>query len=103
MEDFFGHCGKLPNRSDFFHRPFDDRHTQPYPLMEGGIKIEIIKKIVRDPMLLNMIFEAIKIRINQEDEVFILRIERVTVIFVSQFGQNLNSLKNSNFKISLSF
>ena len=31
---------------------------QPYPFMEGGIKIEVIEKLVRDPMLQNMIFKA---------------------------------------------
>ena len=28
--------------------------------MEGGMKIEVIKELVRDPMLLNMIFKANK-------------------------------------------
>lgn len=54
-------------------------------------------------MLLNMFLKLIKIRINPEDELYILKIERVTVIFVSQVGRNLNILKNSNLKIWLSF
>ena len=51
----------------------------------------IIKKLVRDPILLN-------IRINPEDELFILKIERVTVIFVSQVGRNLNFLKKIKYQ-----
>ena len=69
----------------------------------GGIRKEVIKKFVRGPILQNMILKLIKIRINQEDELFILKIKRVMVIFVNQVGQNLNLLKNSNLKISLSF
>ena len=31
---------------------------QPYPLVEGAMNNEVIEKLVGDPMLLNMIFEA---------------------------------------------
>ena len=55
----------------------------------GGIKIEVIEKLVRDPMLLNMIFKANEIK----NKSCILKIERVTVIFMSEVGQNLNFLK----------
>ena len=54
-------------------------------------------------MMLNMILKANKIRINPEAELCILKIEPVTVIFVSQVGRNINFLKHSNLKISLSF
>ena len=43
-------------------------------------------------MLINI--NLTKIRINPKYEPCILEIERVTLIFVSQVGRNLNSLKN---------
>ena len=61
--------------------------------MEGGIKIKVIKELVRDPMLLNMIIKATKNKNKSRRWLFILKIERVTVIFVSQVRQNLNFFK----------
>ena len=43
-----------------FWTQFDFKFFNPTPSWRGGIKIEVIKKLVRDTMLLNMIFKATK-------------------------------------------
>ena len=58
--------------------------------MEGGIKNKVIEKLVGNPMLRNIIFKANKKRINQKDEPYILKIERVTLISVSPSKRLLN-------------
>ena len=43
-----------------FWTQFEFKFFNPTPSWRGGIKIEVIKKLVRDQMLLNMIFKANK-------------------------------------------
>ena len=47
-------------RKQKFLTKFEFKFFNPTPSWRGGIKIEVIKKLVRDPMLLNMIFKANK-------------------------------------------
>ena len=43
-----------------FWTQFEFKFFNPTPSWRGGIKIEVIENLVRDPMLLNMIFKATK-------------------------------------------
>ena len=55
----------------------------PHPLGEGGIKIEVIEKLVVEPnSCKTLILKQIKIRLNEKDALSISKIEEVMAIYV---------------------
>ena len=86
-----------------FWTQFEFKFFNPTPSWRGGIKIEVIKKLVRDPMLLNMIFKATKNKNKSRRWVVYLKNWASYGDFCESSRTKSQFLKNSNLKISLSF